>query len=168
MKHEIIHWKSKDDLDIFGQYWKSGGMEKAVIALVHGFGEHSDRYHHVAEAFNNSGYSVIAFDHRGHGQSKGQRGHTPQYESLMQDMDVFLEKTRDIFPDTPVILYGHSMGGNIVTNYVIRRSPEVLPQWSLVILQTAEPPPRNSLNLVLEGWRELYKLVSIKTLSTCL
>ena len=92
MNHDTLQWKSTDNLEIFGQYWKTGESEKAVIALVHGFGEHSGRYGHVAEAFNKRGYSVIAFDHRGHGKSKGQRGHTPDYEHLMKDLDVFMDK----------------------------------------------------------------------------
>lgn len=148
MKHETIKWKSNDGLEIFGQYWKTDLPEKAVIALVHGFGEHSGRYHHVAEMFGKNGYSVFALDHRGHGQSKGQRGHTPTYDHLMDDLDVFLDKTNDLFPDAKIILYGHSMGGGIVTNYLIRRKPEVL--GSIVtgpFYRTAEPPPAFQLFL---------------------
>ena len=142
MKHETITWKSKDEQEIYGQYWQSTESEKAVIALVHGFGEHSGRYDHVAAAFTGSGYSVIAFDHRGHGKSGGQRGHTPAYECLMQDIDVFLDKARDIFPDTNIILYGHSMGGNIVINYLIRRKPELTGAIATgPLFRTTDPPP---------------------------
>lgn len=148
MKHENLKWTSKDGLSIFGQVWKTDEDQKAVIALVHGYGEHSGRYHHVAEMFCQNGYSVIALDHRGHGQSGGQRGHTPNYELLMSDIDIFLEKTRDIFPAAKIILYGHSMGGGIVVNYLIRHQPDILA--SIVtgpFFRTAEPPPAFQLFL---------------------
>ena len=148
MKHETLKWKSNDGLDFFGQYWKTNNEEKAVIALVHGFGEHSGRYGHVAEYFNKNGYSVFALDNRGHGKTGGQRGHTPTYDHLMQDLDVFLEKVNDLFPDTKIIVYGHSMGGGIVTNYLIRRKPNVI--GGLVtgpFYRTAEPPPAFQLFL---------------------
>lgn len=49
MKNTILSWKSNDGLDIFGQKWESEEKPaKAVICLVHGFGEHSSRYDHVA------------------------------------------------------------------------------------------------------------------------
>ena len=148
MKHEILKWKSNDGLDIFGQYWKTDIEEKAVIALVHGFGEHSGRYEHVAKMFGKNGYSVFALDHRGHGQSGGQRGHTPTYEHLMDDLNNFILKAHDLFPQQKIILYGHSMGGGIVTNYLIRNKPEVI--GAIVtgpFYRTAEPPPAFQLFL---------------------
>jgi len=142
MIHESIKWRSDDDLEIFGQYWKTEQTEKGVIALVHGFGEHSGRYDHVAQAFAKRGYSTFSFDHRGHGKSKGQRGHTPSYDHLMDDVDLFLDKVRDIFPDVPVIIYGHSMGGNIVVNNILRRDADVV--GAVVtgpFFRTTDPPP---------------------------
>ncbi len=148
MRHETLKWKSKDGLDIFGQHWKTDDVQKAVIALVHGYGEHSSRYEHVAEMFCKNGYSVFALDHRGHGLSGGQRGHTPNYEMIMSDLDIFLKKTKDVFPEANIILYGHSMGGGFVTNYLIRRQPDLL--GSIVtgpFYRTAEPPPAFQLFL---------------------
>jgi acylglycerol lipase len=148
MQHETIKWKSNDGIEIFGQYWKTEQEEKAVIALVHGFGEHSSRYDHVAAMFNNNGYSVFAIDHRGHGKSGGQRGHTPSYDHFMQDLDLMLQKIHDLFPQQKVIIYGHSMGGGIVTNYLIRKKPDVI--GAIVtgpFYRTAEPPPAFQLFL---------------------
>ncbi|MBK9489391.1 MAG: alpha/beta hydrolase [Haliscomenobacter sp.] len=63
---------------------------RAVIAIVHGIGEHCGRYNHVAEYFNQQGYAVMAYDHRGHGESGGPRGHAPNLESLLDDLALFL------------------------------------------------------------------------------
>ena len=49
---------------------------KAVVCLVHGLGEHSGRYAHVAAALNDAGYALLGFDLRGHGKSGGPRGPT--------------------------------------------------------------------------------------------
>ena len=47
---------------------------KAVVCLVHGLGEHTGRYAHVAAALNDAGYAVLGVDLRGHGKSGGPRG----------------------------------------------------------------------------------------------
>jgi alpha-beta hydrolase superfamily lysophospholipase len=93
--------------------------------LVHGHGEHVNRYHHVADVFTKAGYAMQGFDLRGHGQSAGQRGHTPNYESLMNDITDFIADAQKRYPGLPVFLYGHSMGGNQAINYVLR-SPQGL------------------------------------------
>jgi alpha-beta hydrolase superfamily lysophospholipase len=93
---------------------------KAVVVLVHGLGEHINRYQHVADAFVKAGYAMQAFDLRGHGKSAGQRGHTPTYESLMDDIADFIADAQKRYPDLPVFFYGHSMGGNHVINYDLR------------------------------------------------
>lgn len=98
---------------------------RAVIAIVHGIGEHCGRYNHVAEYFNQQGYAVMAYDHRGHGESGGPRGHAPNLESLLDDLALFLRKVEKEYLDKPIILYGHSMGGNVVLNYVLRKKTSI-------------------------------------------
>ena len=61
-----------DGLTIFHQAWLPDGDPGAVVMLIHGLGEHSGRYAHVAEALTDAGYAVHALDHRGHGQVRGQ------------------------------------------------------------------------------------------------
>jgi alpha-beta hydrolase superfamily lysophospholipase len=112
-------WKSRDGLEMYARSW-SPEAPKAVVVLVHGHGEHVNRYPHVAEAFTNAGYALQGFDLRGHGQSGGQRGHTPSYESLMDDITDFIADAGKRYPSLPIFLYGHSMGGNQVINYVLR------------------------------------------------
>ncbi|MDB5226966.1 MAG: alpha/beta hydrolase fold containing protein [Bacteroidota bacterium] len=126
MKNTILKWKSNDGLDIFGQKWEpENGPVKKVICLVHGFGEHSSRYDHVAKFFTDNQYGVITYDHRGHGRSGGRKGHFPSYDEFMNDVENLLKQADQHFPNTPKILYGHSMGGNVVANFAIRRNPVV-------------------------------------------
>ncbi|MCG9911449.1 MAG: lysophospholipase [Flavobacteriales bacterium] len=101
-------------------YEQSVENPKAVICLVHGMGEHCGRYGHVADFFNARGFSVIGFDQRGHGRSEGKRGHTPSYELLMESVNMLIKTAAEKYPGVPLILYGHSMGGNLVLNYAWR------------------------------------------------
>ncbi len=124
MIKEALQWKSKDELDLFGYKWVPD-EPKAVIGLVHGIGEHCERYHHMAEFYSKNNIAVIAFDHRGHGKSGGKRGHTPSYAMLMYDMHHFMDQIRSTFADLPVFLYGHSFGGNVVSNFVLAEQPDI-------------------------------------------
>jgi len=120
MKHSEFKFKTFDGLQLFAQIWHSETKPRAVICLIHGMGEHSGRYTHVADQLTQAGYSLIVFDLRGHGQSQGPRGHTPSYEALLNDINSLLNEADKNFPELPRFLYGHSLGGNLVLNYVLR------------------------------------------------
>ena len=111
---------SKDGLKIatFSNHFRS---EKGVIIITHGMGEHSMRYKEMADFYTNEGYTVISFDIRGHGLSEGKRGHTPGYEFLMDDIERVYAQVRADYPSLPIFLFGHSMGGNLVLNFLLRK-----------------------------------------------
>lgn len=98
---------------------------KAVCLLVHGLGEHCRRYDRVAASFNAAGIALAGFDHRGHGRSQGAKGHIPSIELALDDIDQLLERTASTYPETPLFLYGHSMGGMFVLYHAITREPEL-------------------------------------------
>ena len=125
MKHSEFEFKTFDGLSLFAQRWQPKNKTKAVVCLVHGMGEHSGRYTHVAAQITEKGYSLISFDLRGHGQSEGPRGHTPSYEALLQDISSLLEVVNKQFPQLPSFLYGHSLGGNLILNHVLRCQPHL-------------------------------------------
>lgn len=113
---------SDDGLTLWYQEWTPENKPLGTIALVHGMGEHSGRYQHLAEVVHRTGYALLTFDLRGHGRSEGQRGHTPSYDALMKDIALLIKHARERFPLQPLFLYGHSLGGNLVLNYVLRFS----------------------------------------------
>ena len=86
-------------------------------------GEHFGRYKHVVDFFISIGYAVIGMDYRGHGTSQGKKGHILSYNQLMDDTDLLVKKAHELFDGLPLIMYGHSLGGNIAANYVLRRQP---------------------------------------------
>ena len=125
MKHTEFKFKTFDGLQLFGQSWQPENQPRAVICLVHGMGEHSGRYTYVADALTQAGYALFTFDIRGHGKSSGPRGHTPSYEAIMKDISSLLEVVNKKFPQLSSFLYGHSLGGNLVLNYVLCRQPHL-------------------------------------------
>ncbi len=121
MSHIEFTKQPSDGLSFYFQGWEPEGPARAVVCLVHGLGEHSGRYAHVAQALNDAGYILFGFDLRGHGRSGGRRGHIPSYEALMDDIGALLDEAATRFPGLPRFLYGHSLGGNLVLNYALRR-----------------------------------------------
>ena len=98
---------------------------KAVVALVHGHGEYSGRYQHVADFYTKNGFAVISFDLFGRGKSGGQRGHLPEGEAYLSSLDNLLDYASSQYPDLPIFLRGHSLGGEIVLWYGMERKPKI-------------------------------------------
>jgi lysophospholipase len=96
---------------------------KAVLLFVHGFGEHAEAYSGFAEFFNGHGYACVAYDQRGHGDlPKNELGIVQNYTHFLDDIQTMRERINEWYKEKPVILYGHSMGGNIALNYLLKRS----------------------------------------------
>ncbi len=116
-------WESRDGLKFYARGWEPDARPKAAVCLVHGLGEHVGRYAHVGQAFNGAGYALVGYDERGHGQTGGARGHTPSYDAMMDDIADLLSFVEKRYAGLPRFLYGHSMGGNQVINFALRRRP---------------------------------------------
>lgn len=116
---------AKDGTSLYGREWPVKDP-KSVICLIHGLGEHIGRYEHVAEFLNANQVSLFGLDLRGHGQSEGKRGHTPSHEMLLNDVEELLMYARAEYNDLPIFLYGHSLGGNIVANYILQKNTNEL------------------------------------------
>ena len=125
MEAKTFNWH-QDETKLFGQYWKNDSA-KAIVAIVHGMGEHSGRYaDFVVPQLFAAGYSVIAFDQFGHGLTEGKRGHCPNYEAVLNSVENLLSKSSEYLgSNLPTFLYGHSMGGNVVSNFLLRRASKV-------------------------------------------
>lgn len=108
--------------DQFRRYWGAQNPS-AHLLLVHGFGEHSGRYDHVAAALNQEGVAVHSFDLRGHGESGGRRVFINRFEDYLHDTLVALEDVVQAAQDKPIFLAGHSMGGAIATRLVQKFQP---------------------------------------------
>jgi len=125
MIYQHRSFQGKDGVTLFKQSWLPKEEVKAVILLVHGFGEHSSRYEHVAEFLTSKGFGIETFDLRGHGKSDGRRAFVNSFDEYLSDLDVFYTEVKKQYPQTPLFLYGHSMGATISALYIITRSPNI-------------------------------------------
>ena len=117
--------KNKAGLQLYYNEWPIE-HPKAIVAMVHGQGEHIGRYAHLAQWLNQQGIALAGYDQQGFGQSEGKRGHAKDLEAYLQDLADFLLFLKEKYPHTPLFLYGHSMGGNVALNYLLRYSPDFL------------------------------------------
>jgi len=113
-------WDGNDGLSFYIRGWEPDVRPKALLALIHGLGEHTGRYLHVGKAMTDAGYALVGFDLRGHGKSGGARGHFPSLNAVIQDIRQFFRFLVQRYPDFPHFLYGHSLGGLLSLSYAIQ------------------------------------------------
>lgn len=115
-----------------------GRQLRGVVVLVHGLAEHAGRYDHVARRLNDWGFAVRGYDQYGHGESSGVRGGLPNDRRLLDDLADVLDSTRvRMDPATPLILFGHSLGGLVAARFV---SLQLRPVSALVLSSPALDP----------------------------
>lgn len=93
---------------------------RGSVVIMHGLGEHSGRYRHLAQFFNDCGLAVRCYDHRGHGRSGGDRGDVINGDPMVQDGEIVIDDFAARFSDPP-FLFGHSMGGLFATRFALAR-----------------------------------------------
>ncbi len=79
----------------------------------------SGRYRHVAERLAAANLSVWAPDHRGHGNSAGERGNVGSFDGVVSDLDRVVDIASKRGAGLPIFLVGHSLGGAIALAYAL-------------------------------------------------
>lgn len=120
MKHSEGNFVTIRDMSVYYQYWQPEEEPRALLLVVHGAGEHSGRYLHLAERFTGRGYVVAALDHPNHGKSDGHYGHVERFDDFLQTLGAFHRQVSAEFPGLPQFLLGHSMGGLISSLYLLQ------------------------------------------------
>ena len=65
---DVPHSKARGTSRLYQQTWLPDNETRAAMLLVHGLGEHSSRYKHVAAHCSQRGFAAYALDHYGHGK----------------------------------------------------------------------------------------------------
>jgi alpha-beta hydrolase superfamily lysophospholipase len=108
-----------------GMIQSPGERTRAVIIMVHGLGEHVNRYSEWSELFKNEGIGFLGVDLPGHGGSDGRRGNIKSYRLTDEMIDILIRSSNKTFPGCAIYLYGHSLGGGIVLDYLLRKKPGI-------------------------------------------
>jgi acylglycerol lipase len=128
-------------------FWQSWSPETArgTVVIVHGLGEHSGRYAHVAHRLVAEGFAVRALDHRGHGRSDGPRAVIDRVANAVSDLDELVVSAGSAQPGLPVFMLGHSMGGLLAVEYALahqERLAGLLLSGALAAVDAAPAPAR--------------------------
>lgn len=140
-KTEVEHDEGSLDGDagvLYRQSWRPSREARAVVAIVHGYAEHSGRYDWVGNQLAAAGFAVDALDLRGHGRSAGPRVLVREMREYIADVAVFLRSCCEGYPGKPLFLLGHSMGGLIAAYYTASRRPGIA---GLILSGPAVTPP---------------------------
>lgn len=112
-------------IKLYLQEWTPAKSPKAVILYIHGLGSHGGRLDHWAKRFNEQQVAFVAYDQQGHGRADGKRGAPKHIRAMIGDVETMVQEVRRKYPGIPLILYGHSLGGNIALNHVIGSAEKV-------------------------------------------
>jgi len=85
------------------------------VLLVHGLGEHTGRYAHVAAQLNAWGWQVFGYDQRGHAAAKGPAAAWAPTTTCCTTCRV-IDACAPCNPAS--VLLGHSMGGLVAARFV--------------------------------------------------
>lgn len=162
----------KDGLNIFTANQLPTGDPKAIVLVVHGYGEHCGRYTHVIEALAHAGFAAYALDHCGHGQSEGLRAYFDSFDQPITHLKEYMDRVKAKHAGKKLFVLGHSMGSLISLAFTLRYQKEIA---GLVISGTPVNADANvSPLLVRVGYvlnriaprAPLMKMVGLETLST--
>jgi alpha-beta hydrolase superfamily lysophospholipase len=100
---------------------------RVLVQINHGMAEHSIRYRRFAEHLVSRGHAVIAHDHRGHGKTTAPGaaiGHFGDggWDAVIADVIAVQAHAAERWPGVPIVCFGHSMGGMIAFNVVLRHA----------------------------------------------
>ncbi len=113
---------ARDGTPLLTRSWPISGDAWGSVLVAHGLGEHSGRHDATGGRFAAAGLVAISFDHRGFGASGGRRAYVDQWDDYLDDIEDRLDAGR--VDGLPVAIYGHSLGGLLVADYLLSDRPQ--------------------------------------------
>ena len=132
MKKEVFSFPSTSGVcDIRCVRYIPDGEICAILQIAHGMVEFIDRYEDFASYLCEKGYLVTGNDHLGHGgsvKSEDDWGYFAEengYKALLNDMYELTKITKELYPNIPYFLLGHSMGSFYARQYLCEYGNEL-------------------------------------------
>ena len=98
---------------------------RAIVIMLHGLANSSPMYDALMPLFIERNITVYRYDARGHGKSGGKRGFVNSYWEMVDDLRVVVQLAKKAYPNVPVFILGHSMGGHVAALYGTKYPNEV-------------------------------------------
>ena len=155
---------------LVGKIYIPDGEIKGLVHVVHGMTEYIDRYDYFMSAAAEAGFVAFGYDHLGHGKTAkddselGFIAHNDGWKYLVNDVGVYSDAVKQLYPDVPLILFGHSMG-----SFIARLAANVFPDYynKLIICGTSGKNPLSGAGLLITdiirlfcGEKHISKLVN--------
>jgi acylglycerol lipase len=112
---------ARDGTPLLTRTWQTAGEPWGTVLVVHGLGEHSGRHDATGGRFGAAGLVATSFDHRGFGASGGRRAYVAHWNEYLDDVEDRLAASRRA--GLPAAIYGHSLGGLVVADYLLADRP---------------------------------------------
>ena len=140
IRHHEGAFESSSALSLYYQAWLPKAPLRAVTCIVHGLGGHSGMFSNVVGHLTPQGYGIYGLDLRGHGRSPGQRGYINNWRDFRSDVQSFLHLIAERHPGLPIFIWGHSLGGLVVLDVVLRCPSEAASLSGIIITAPALGP----------------------------
>ena len=118
----LIEVRLERGLMLPGRVW-CAERPRALVAVVHGLGEHCARYAALAADLVQARCSVVALDLPGHGEAPGPRGDVPSWDQLREQVVPAMFTVLRGMPGQPMelphVLFGHSLGGALALDFAM-------------------------------------------------
>jgi alpha-beta hydrolase superfamily lysophospholipase len=119
MQRKEGHFRGFDGTELFYQTWEQPNS-CGTIVITHGLAEHSECYQRLVDGLAPHGWSCLGWDMRGHGKSEGKRGAVKAFDDFSSDLKVLSETLPKLNLPKPYFLLGHSMGGLVNINAILK------------------------------------------------
>lgn len=114
---------------------------KGLVFYLHGNAGSLEGWGSVAETFTAHNFDVFIPDYRGYGKSEGTITSEAQ---LHEDMQTLYDELKDEYPESEIIILGHSIGSGMAARLAAANNPKLLilqaPPYSLPDLVKSTSP----------------------------
>ncbi|HEY8395426.1 MAG TPA: lysophospholipase [Bacilli bacterium] len=138
--------------------WYEDKNHRAVVILVHGMGDHIERYEEFASKLVQYGFFVYGYNQRGHKgtiKNKDDYGYMDDKDNFMilvSDLYEMTEYARKEHPNLPIFIFGHSMGSFVTQRFVQLHGSKIA---GIILSGSAKQP-----NALVKGGLWLAKMIA--------
>ena len=132
MKETFSFQSQNENTLIQGYKWvPTDKKPRLIVQLIHGMAEYAERYEPFAEFLIENHMALYAHDHLGHGHSVNHSEELGFFHEknakdiLIEDAHYVTSYAKKDWPDTPIVVLGHSMGSFVLRNYLKKYSQEI-------------------------------------------
>jgi alpha-beta hydrolase superfamily lysophospholipase len=123
MQQNRFRSSAGDNASIVYHAWPAPARPRALVLIAHGAAEHGLRYARFAQALNAAGFSAVAIDHRGHGETGrlgclGVFADADGWNRAVADLHQLRGIIAAAHPGVALVLIGHSMGSLMAQQYI--------------------------------------------------